>query len=207
MTKLITQQLIVHDANGLPKGMLVEVATYDDAGKFVSKASHELIVAASQSIAELSSQIIALEQAKTQVEASLDTANQTIATKQAEIHSLESQLASLPTLQATIAELQAKVDALLPYRPFDPNVIRSKSFYDRITGDERFALGVLAMTDENAKGILSLLSDYVVNKWKVVLDDPQVTGAIGYLAGSGVLTSGRVSEITRPGIRDEAYVA
>ena len=105
-------------------------------------------------------------------------------------------------LKAELTTLQNQVAFLQGIRTYDPNVIKSEAFYQRITGDERFALGVLALTDDNAKGILSLLNAYLKNEWQVLLDDPQVVGAMQYLASTGLLSEERVKEITRPASRE-----
>lgn len=107
---------------------------------------------------------------------------------------------------ADIAALQAKVAFLEGIRTYDPNIIKSESFYKRLSGDELFKLGVLALTDENAKGILGLLNAYLNNEWQVLLDDPQVVVAVSYLAKIGMLAEERVAEITRPASREEAYL-
>jgi hypothetical protein len=92
-------------------------------------------------------------------------------------------------------------------RTYDPNVIKSEAFYNRITKDELFALGTLAVSDQTAKGILELLGAYKANAWQVILNDPQVVGAMQYLTALGTLGEGRVTEITRPASREEAYIA
>lgn len=115
--------------------------------------------------------------------------------------------ATIATLQANIQELQANIEDLEQYRPYDPNVIKSESFYARITKDELFALAILANEDANAKAILALLNAYKSNAWQVVLDDPQVIGAMTYLLSTGLVTEERKTELLRPATQDEAYTA
>jgi chromosome segregation ATPase len=112
---------------------------------------------------------------------------------------------SLAIANTTTEQLVAKVAFLNSIRTYDPNAIKSKAFYNRITGDERFKLGVLAAMDEKAKDILLLLNQWVSNDWKVLLDDPRVVGAMQYL-GAFILTADRVSQITQPASREEAYL-
>lgn len=131
----------------------------------------------------------------------IDAKDDTIALLQTDNTALQS---SVSGHEASEKILQAKIEFLNSIRTYDPNVIRSEAFYQRITGDERFKLGVLALTDDNAKGILTLLDLYLTNEWKVLLDDPQVVGAMKYL-GAFILSEGRVAEITRPASREEAY--
>jgi flagellar biosynthesis GTPase FlhF len=107
--------------------------------------------------------------------------------------------------EAAKAELESQVAELVQYRPFDPNVIQSEAFYERIQKDELFSLAIMASQDETCKGILGLLSAYKDNAWPVVLDDKQVVGAMQYLTAIGLLEQGRAEEITRPATREEAY--
>jgi hypothetical protein len=197
MTTKTVQILITYGENGVAKGAIQQVATYDENGQHLGNTDHALSIVHQSVLDSATSSIAQLTADKAALTASQAALSATVST-------LQNQLGGLAGLQTQLAEALALVEQ---YRPFNPNEIRSKAFYDRITGDERFALGVLAMTDETAKGILSLLSAYLANEWKVVLDDPQLTGAMGYLASAGVLTSGRASEITRPATKDEAYLA
>ena len=106
-----------------------------------------------------------------------------------------------------LSELQAKIAFLESIRTYDPNQIKSKSFYDRISKDELFTLGNLALSDQTARGIQMLLQNYLAEEWQVLLNDPQVVGALHYLTAIGALAEGRVAEMTRPASREEAYIA
>ena len=209
MKTIIVEQLISHDANGIPKGMLVKQVTFDDDGKLVSSQDIGLTVLSSAAIAAINAEKTELQQdlatATTQLEVTTQAKTQLesqVTSLQSQVATLQSQLTELPTLKTQLAEALALVEE---YRPFDPNKIKSLSFYERITKDELFKLAVLASSDEMAKGILSLLSAYKANAWQVLLDDPQVVGAMQYLVGIGVIDAGRASEITRPATREEAY--
>lgn len=204
MKTVIVEQLVSHDANGLPKGMLVKQATFDDEGKFVSSQDVGLTVLSSASIAAINAEKTELEQDLATATTQLAASTQAKTQLEAQVAAMQSQLTSLPALQAQLAEALALVEQ---YRPFDPNKIKSLSFYERITKDELFKLAVLSATDETAKGILSLLSAYKANAWEVLLDDSQVVGAMQYLTGLSVIDAGRAAEITRPATREEAYIA
>lgn len=215
MKTIITEQLISHDVNGVPKGLIVTQATFDANGQFLANQRHELTTLTTQQIAEISEQISELSADKDRLEkkivkdqsdfdSQLEAANTTIATLTSQIATLQESLEGLPALQAQLAEALELVEE---YRPYDTNMIRSKAFYDRISGDERFQLGVLAMTDDNAKEILALLNSYLLNPtWEVLLNDPKVVGAFQYLQAVGMLTPERVAELHRPATKEEAYI-
>lgn len=203
MKTIITEQLISHDIDGLPKGMLVELSTFTDTNQFVSKVTRELIVLPKSAIDSLDASVQAVGQEKAALQNQLTTKTTEADSLTAQVATLNSQLTSLPSLQSQLAEALALVEE---YRPFDPNQIKSASFYERITKDELFTLAVLAGTDANAAGILSLLSAYKANEWQVLLDDPQVVGAMQYLQSVGMLNADRVSQLLQPATKDEAYV-
>lgn len=196
MKTIITEQKVVANAEGLPTGVQVTRSTFEDNGTFVSNELLGFYVMSP-------SQVDALNTANSQLSAANDTLTADKIALQSQVDTLT---ATVTELTQSVTDLQTHVSDLVQYRPFDPNVIRSEAFYRRITGDELFKLGVLASTDETAKGILLLLSQYLTEEWQVILDDPQVVGAMQYLSAVLPLNEGRVNEILRPGNSDEAFV-
>ena len=193
---------IVNDDSGIPKGIEVETVTWDTDENFVSKVTVGYwVISQSAKDAQIAA-IAALESDKAALQNQVASLTSDKAALTSQVASLQSQLTGLPAIQAQLDEALALVEE---YRPFDPNQIKSSAFYARITKDELFALAVLASTDATAKGILDLLSAYKTNAWQVLLDDAQVVGAMAYLTGLGVLTSGRASQITASASKDEAY--
>ena len=193
---------IVNDDSGIPKGVEVETVTWDAGGAFVSKATVGYWVVSQAAKDAQIAAIAALESEKAALQTQVASLTGEKATLTTQVASLQAQLTGLPAIQTQLAEALELVEE---YRPFDPNQIKSAAFYARITKDELFALAVLASTDATAKGILDLLSAYKANAWQVLLDDAQVVGAMAYLTGLGVLTSGRASQITASASKDEAY--
>jgi chromosome segregation ATPase len=174
--------------------------------------------------AALTTQVETLTTEKQTVTTDLATANATIATLTQQVADqtalatekstqVETLTESVLDVQEEVSGLESerqthltKISFLESIRTYDPNQIKSESFYDRITKDEIFALGTLSATDETAKGILELLGAYKANKWQVLLNDPQVVGALQYLTALGTLVEGRVAQITQPASREEAYI-
>lgn len=196
MRTVITEQRVTSNADGVPIGMQVTLSTFEDDGTFIA---NELLGFYAMS----TSQVDALNTANSQLSAANDALTADKIALQSQVDTLTE---TVTTLNESVIDLQTQVSDLVQYRPFDPNVIRSEAFYRRITGDELFKLGVLASTDETAKGILLLLNQYLTEEWQVILDDPQVVGAMQYLSAVLPLNEGRVNEILRPGNSDEAFV-
>ncbi len=199
---MIVEQLIVNDVRGIPKGMIVIEATHNPDGSFLANARHELSVVTSQSITECGEQIESLTVALSDAHATIATLSSHVTTLEADKDLLAQSVADL---QHQIVEMHSIVADLTQYRPYDPNVIRSQSFFRRLTGDELFQLGVLSSTQETAKNILLLLNQYVTNEWRVVLDDPQVLSAMQYLSAVLPMSEERMRDILRPANRDEAF--
>jgi hypothetical protein len=206
----------VIEIDGIAAGNIVDVISNHAPRRAEVLAAFGVYVAALQT--EINAEKTQLQADKTQLTTDLATANASIATLTSQVASLESQLQEVTeskdvlfirkqAVDHDLAEAEVKIAWLESIRTYDPNVIKSEAFYNRITKDELFALGMLAVSDQTAKGILELLGAYKANAWQVILNDPQVVGAMQYLTALGTLGEGRVTEITRPASREEAYFA
>jgi cell division septum initiation protein DivIVA len=211
---IITEQLVSYDINGLPKGILVKQSTFDDLDKHVSSEDIGFTVLSSQSIASIESARTQLEQDKAALQSIVQTLTEEKATlvgqksaMQNQVTSLQQQLTDLPILQTNLANALALVEL---YRPYDPEKIRAKAFYQRLTTDQLFALADLALKDATAKSIFTLLSTYKASEdtedpWPVLLNDPQVVGAFQYLMAAGVVSESQMQDLLRPATKDEAF--
>jgi hypothetical protein len=202
------------DAQGVPKGLIFVHRNFNDDGSFSENVRHELTVLSSQSIATINAERAQLEKANASLQATIQTLTAEKAALvgqksalQNQVTSLQQQLTDLPILQTNLANALALVEL---YRPFDPNKIRAKAFYQRLTTDQLFALADLALKDATAKGIFTLLSTYKASEdtedpWPVLLNDPQVVGAFQYLMAAGVVTESQRQDLLRPATKDEAF--
>jgi hypothetical protein len=172
-----------------------------------------------QNDAELSAQVETLTAEKATLTEQLSEKN-TLATSQATtITALESQVATLSeekavlltqvySLEGQLEQAETEITFLEAIRTYDPNQIKSKAFYDRITKEEMNDVAVLALSgDATAAAIYAKFNDYVKNEWQVLLDDPEVVGGTQYLTYTGTFKEGRAAQITRPASREEAYIA
>lgn len=105
---------------------------------------------------------------------------------------------------AQVAVLQAKITTLLPYRPFDPRSITAEAFLGRLYQKEMVTL--YGSDDPTTQAIAATLHDYVENNWPVLLDSADTTGPLAYLASTGLLTSGRVTQLLADASQSEAYL-
>jgi len=103
----------------------------------------------------------------------------------------------------TITILQAKIARLLTEVSFDPRVISSDAYFDRLTGKELFMLGT--SKDPTTVQIAALLNEYQANKSRVELDSLDHQNQVEHLVSQSVLTAERAKEISRDATRDEAY--
>jgi hypothetical protein len=206
----------VIEIDGIAAGNIVDVISNHAPRRAEVLAAYGVYVAAMQT--EINAEKTQLQADKTQLTTHLATANADKTSLTTQVASLESQLQEVTeskdvlfirkqAVDHDLAEAEVKIAWLESIRTYDPNVIKSEAFYNRITKDELFALGTLAVSDQTAKGILELLGAYKANAWQVILNDPQVVGAMQYLTALGTLGEGRVTEITRPASREEAYIA
>ena len=112
---------------------------------------------------------------------------------------------TLATVEALVATLQAKVVELEQYRPFNPRIIDASKFYDRLSKDE--ILTLFSSSDPTTKTIAETILAYKTNDWPVVFESPEFQQMLGYLMQSGTLTEARMAELTRDATRAEAYDA
>lgn len=111
-------------------------------------------------------------------------------------------------VQATIDAANARIAFLESIRTYDANKIKSKAFYDRITKDEMNQVALLGLGGNPvAAGLYVKLNEYKDNQWEVLLNDPEVVQGIQYLGSLSVWSPARVTAITAPATRDEAYIA
>ena len=118
---------------------------------------------------------------------------------------LDSANATIATRDATIAALETRVASLLAELPFNPRIIDASAFYERITKDEFAALSV--SDDETLRTIAKTILAYKTNDWPVIFESTEFQGLIGYLTGTSFLTAQRALELTRDATREEAYDA
>ena len=118
---------------------------------------------------------------------------------------LDSANATIATRDATIAALESRVAALLTELPFNPRIIDASKFYERITKDEFAALSV--SDDETLRTIAKTILAYKTNDWPVIFESPEFQGLIGYLVATGFLTEDRAKQLTADATRAEAYDA
>jgi hypothetical protein len=174
--------------------------------------------AALAQVAAVTADILVLVAERDTLTTDLATANATINTLTTQVASLESQLQEVTesrdvlfikkqAVDHDLAEAEVKIAWLESIRTYDPNQIKSKAFYDRITKDEMNDVAVLALSgDATAAAIYAKFNDYVKNEWQVLLDDPEVVGGTQYLTYTGTFKEGRAAQITRPASREEAYI-
>jgi DNA gyrase/topoisomerase IV subunit A len=209
MKTIITEQLISHDINGVPKGLVVTQATFDAEGKFVSNQRHELTAIATADLDKIRSDLTA-EQAKVASEIKAKTVLEAkVATLTTEKQELRAEIADLD--QALDAEqqlnttLQAKVADLEQYRPYNPRWLDGRAFYKRISQEDMETL--LASDNPQlvivGKTILAYRDNHV--QWPVILDSTDFQNLVSYVLQSGVFDMAEVTEIMRDATREEAY--
>lgn len=159
-------------------------------------------------ITELTTERDTLKQRVTELE-------QALSTKTTEADSLQSQVATLTeqvsTLTSSNTELTQQLTAanqriieLTAALPWNPRVMEAKAFVARIRPSEMLSLA--ASTDPQVQQIVSMLTAWVTNDWPIVLDSPEIQGAVPYLLSVGLVTENRVAELLRDCTRDESYV-
>jgi septal ring factor EnvC (AmiA/AmiB activator) len=207
----------VIEIDGIASGNIVDVISNHAPRRAEVLAAFGVYVAALQT--EINAEKTQLQADKTQLTTDLATANASIATLTTQVASLESQLQEVTesrdvlfikkqAVDHDLAEAEVKIAWLESIRTYDPNQIKSKAFYDRITKDEMNDVAVLALSgDATAAAIYAKFNDYVKNEWQVLLDDPEVVGGTQYLTHTGTFKEGRAAQITRPASREEAYIA
>jgi hypothetical protein len=207
----------VIEIDGIAAGNIVDVISNHGPRRAEVLAAFGVYVAGLQT--EISAENVQLQADKTQLTTDLATANASIATLTTQVASLESQLQEVTeskdvlfirkqAVDHDLVEAEVKIAWLESIRTYDPNQIKSKAFYDRITKDEMNDVAVLALSgDATAAAIYAKFNDYVKNEWQVLLDDPEVVGGTQYLTYTGTFKEGRAAQITRPASREEAYIA
>lgn len=139
----------------------------------------------------------------TQYNAALEATNaQLVSAHKTELDAKE---AALTTANATIASLEARIASLLTELPFNPRIIDASKFYERITKDEFAALSV--SDDETLRVIAKTILAYKTNDWPVIFESPEFQGLIGCLVGTSFLTAERAAQLTADATRAEAYDA
>ena len=208
MKTIIVEQLISHDANGLPKGMLIKQATFDDEGKLVSTQDVGLTVLSSAAIAAINAEKTELQQdlatATTQLEVTTQAKTQLItqvATLRSQVSTLQSQLTELPTLQTQLAEALELVEE---YRPFNNRILKGKAFYKRVTQEDMETL----LASDFPQLVLAgkTIRAYRDNDWRVELDSVEFQTLVQGVLQAGVFDEADVAAIMRDATKDEAYV-
>jgi hypothetical protein len=207
----------VIEIDGIASGNIVDVISNHAPRRAEVLAAYGVYVAALQT--EINASKVAINAEKATLTTDLATANASIATLITQVATLTSQLQEMTeskdvlfvkkqAVDHDLAEAEAKIAFLESIRTYDPNQIKSKAFYDRITKDEMNDVAVLALSgDATAAVIYAKFNDYVKNEWQVLLDDPEVVGGTQYLTYTGTFKEGRAAQITRPATREEAYIA
>jgi len=103
------------------------------------------------------------------------------------------------------ANLQKRIESLLQAVPFDPRVIDSVAFFNRIPKDRLFEL--YSHEDANVQGFAQMLTAYRKNDWPIILDDAQLIGALQYLHGINLVTEEEIKILLGDATREEAYSA
>lgn len=119
----------------------------------------------------------------------------------------EQQLATLTaerdSIRTEIAALESRVVTLRANQRFNPRVITSDAFFERITKRELSLMA--ASADPNVIAIGSLLNQYDDQDWRVELDSDELIQPLSYLIAVGMLTEARAIDLRRDGIESEAY--
>lgn len=116
-----------------------------------------------------------------------------------------SAVAERDMLRLRVTELENQIRHLKESLPFNPRVMEAKAFVGRISATEMLTLA--SATDPQVQQIVQMLTDWMKNDWPIVLDSPEIQGAIPYLMSLGLITPDRVSELLRDCTRDEAFLA
>lgn len=108
-------------------------------------------------------------------------------------------------LKKQLEEANERIAELLASLPWNPRVMEAKAFVARITASEMLSLASSA--DPQVQQIVGMLTAWTTNDWPIVLDSPEIQGAIPYLMSVGLVTEARVAELLRDCTKDEAYIA
>ena len=141
---------------------------------------------------------------------------QSLSSKTTEAESLQSQVQSLTdqvsTLTASNSEItqqlttaNQRIVELTAALPWNPRIMEARAFVSRITPSEMLSLA--ASQDPQVQQIVGMLTAWVANDWPIVLDSPEIQGAVPYLLSVGLVTENRVAELLRDCTREESYVA
>lgn len=147
----------------------------------------------SASVDGLQSQVTALTTARDQLTTERD---QIMAEKSA----LQTQITEA---NVKIADLEAMAITLRANQRFNPRVITSDAFFERITKRELSLMA--ASSDPNVIAIGSLLNQYDDHDWRVELDSEDLIQPLNYLIAVGMLSEERAFELRRDGVESEAY--
>lgn len=121
-------------------------------------------------------------------------------------NSIDKLKSELETSRQKEAELGTRLSKLLVELPFDPRLIRTGAFLDRIQ-DLIFTLSKLSDTDTVAQGFLKSLYEKEEANDSIKLDSPKLSSALSYLIEQGQLKPERAKDIVRDCTRAEAYVS
>ena len=140
-----------------------------------------------------------LEQNTNQQQATITSQSEQIGTLQAELTAMQ---LSFDNSNSELQAAKAKIAQLLTEIPYDPRVIDSHAFIERITKDELFTL--YRAKDPIVQMVAKTLDEYRVNHWPIHMDDVKVTEPIRYLT-LDTITAARAAELLRDASQDEAY--
>jgi len=108
-------------------------------------------------------------------------------------------------LRSQVKALTERIAAMTIQLPFDPRIIDATAFVNRIAKDEMLKL--FSSVDENVSSIAKMLVEYKANDWPIVLDSPELSGAIQYLQHVKLISEDRAKQLTADATREEAYSA
>lgn len=136
----------------------------------------------------------------------LSETNKQLIERTAQRDQFEQQLATLTaerdSLRTETATLESRVVALRANQRFNPRVIKSDAFFERITKRELSLMA--ASADPNVIEIGALLNEYDGNDWRVELDSAELIQPLNYLIAVGMLSEDRAFELRRDGVESEA---
>lgn len=160
-------------------------------------------------ITELTTERDTLRQRVTELERELSTKTSEAESMQSQVDTLTEQAATLTAtngeLTQQLATANQRIVELTAALPWNPRIMEAKAFVSRITPSEMLSLA--ASQDPQVQQIVGILTAWVANDWPIVLDSPEIQGAVPYLLSVGLVTENRVAELLRDCTRDEAYQA